>query len=236
MQRHSNGFFDARIIISLFVIGVGVILLAENLGADIHINVWEWWPLILIFIGLGHFLRPEPQKQIFTALILIGLGLVFLSNTLDIFYFNIGDLWPVILIIIGLAMIRNHSWKSSKEPLSQDALNFSMVMGGGEYRFSSKKFKGGKVTAFLGGGTLDLTEAEMEAGEVEIDIFTMMGGLEIRIPKHWQLNVQATPLMGGVEDKTYTRQSDGSGLDSPHSGKKLTITGTIIMGGLEVRN
>ena len=29
-------------------------VLAENLGADIHINVWEWWPLILIFIGMAN--------------------------------------------------------------------------------------------------------------------------------------------------------------------------------------
>ena len=236
MHNRSNNFFDARIIIALFVIIVGVILLAENLGADIHINVWEWWPLILIFIGLGFLFKPEPHRQVFTASILIGLGLIFLSNTLDIFYFDFGDLWPVALIIVGLAMIRNHTFKSAKQPISQDALNLTMMLGGGEYRFSSKQFKGGKVTAFMGGGTLDLTEAEMETDEVVIDVFAMMGGFEVRIPKHWQLNVQTTPIMGGVENKTYAGQSNVSAVDLPQPLKRLTIKGTLFMGGLEVRN
>lgn len=236
MHHHKNNLFDVRILISLFIIVAGVILLAENLGFETYIDIWEWWPLILIFIGIGHFARPANNRQSFTGIIFIGLGVVFLGNALDIFYFDIGDLWPVILILIGLAMIRGHAWKSNKEILDHDSVNLSMMLGGGEYRFASKNFKGGKVTAFMGGGTLDLTEAEMEGDEVELDVFAMMGGMEIRIPKHWHLNVQATPLMGGVEDKTYASRSASDPTDIPHSGKRLTIKGTLIMGGLEVRN
>ena len=76
----------------------------------------------------------------------------------------------------------------------------------------------------------------METDEIEIDVFAMMGGMELRIPKHWRLNVQATPFMGGVEDRTFYSQSENSDQVMSHTGKRLTIKGTIIMGGLEVRN
>ncbi len=236
MQHNRNNLFDVRIIISLFIIAAGIILLAENLGFDTHINIWEWWPLILIIIGIGHLVRPASNRQPFTGLILIGLGGIFLGNALDIFYFDIGDLWPIFLILVGFAMIRGHAWKVSKETLDHDSVKLSMMLGGGEYRFSSKNFKGGKVTAFMGGGTLDLTEAEMEGPEVELDVFVLMGGMELRIPKHWQLNVQATPLLGGVEDKTYASNVGSGSGDFTQSIKRLTIKGTLIMGGLEVRN
>ena len=236
MGHYQNSPFNARTVISLAIIIAGVILLAENLGMDIHIDVWEWWPLIIIFIGIGQVIRPSAHRQPLSGIILIFVGLVFLGNSLDVFYFDLGDLWPVFLILAGLSMLRHHSWKKNSEMSDQDRLNLSMVLGGGEYRLTSKKFKGGKITAIMGGGTLDLTNAEMETNEVEIGVFALMGGLEIRIPKHWHLNVSATPIMGGVEDKTHNAHTENNGLDMPQTGKRLTIIGSLILGGLEVRN
>lgn len=236
MSYNKNSFFDVRILISIFIILAGIILLADNLGFDTHINIWDWWPLILILIGIGHIARPSVNRQTLTGLIFIAIGAIFLGNTLDIFYVDIGDLWPVVLILIGLGMIKGHIWKVGQSDLDQDMVDLSMVLGGGKYRFSSKTFKGGKITAFMGGGSLDLSEAEMDGSEIDLDIFAMMGGVELRIPKHWQINVQATPLMGGVEDKTYTNSSDSASVDLPQGVKRLTIKGTMIMGGLEVKN
>ena len=236
MDHYKGGFFNTRTIISLAIIAAGIILLAENLGMDIPINVWEWWPLILIFIGIGQLMRPSAHRQPMSGIILIFVGLVFMGNTLDLFYFNFGDLWPVFLILAGLSMLSRHSWKKNNDISDQDMLNLSMFLGGGEYRFTTKRFKGGKISAIMGGGTLDLTETEMEMNEVEIDVFALMGGLEVRIPKHWHLNVKASPILGGVEDKTFSAHMETNSPDFPEKGKRLTLTGTLIMGGLEVRN
>lgn len=236
MNHYQNSIFNTRTIISIAIIVAGIILLAENMGMDIHIDVWEWWPLILIFMGIGQLARSSVNRQPLSGIILIFVGLVFLGNLLDIFYFNLGDLWPVFLILAGLSLLRKHSWKRNTDISDQDMLDLSMFLGGGEYRFKTKHFKGGKISAVMGGGTLDLTETEMEMNEVEIDVFALMGGLEVRIPKHWHLNVQATPILGGVEDKTYSANREDNNFDMPQSGKRLTIKGTMIMGGLEVRN
>jgi hypothetical protein len=54
-----------------------------------------------------------------------------------------------------------------------------------------------------------------------------MGGVEIKIPLDWTVVYKGTPVMGGVEDKT---------IPTPNPAKRLTITGTVIMGGIEIRN
>ncbi len=47
--------------------------------------------------------EPEPQRGIpASAWVLIGLGVLFLLNTLDVFRFNVGRFWPIILIGIGV--------------------------------------------------------------------------------------------------------------------------------------
>ena len=236
MGHYQNSPFNTRTIIALAIIVAGIVLLAENLGMNIHINIWEWWPLIIIFIGISQLMLPSVLRQPLSGIILIFVGLVFMGNTLDIFYFDLGDLWPVFLILAGASMLRRHSRNKNDLVSDQDMLNISMILGGGEYRFNSKMFKGGKITAIMGGGTLDLTEAEMEGNEAELDVFALMGGLEIRIPKHWHLYVSATPILGSVEDKTYNAHNGSSGPDMPSTGKRLTINGSLIMGGLEVRN
>lgn len=50
---------------------------------------------------------PEvPQNRLPAgAFWLIGLGVVFLLSTLDLFHFNVGRLWPLVLIAIGIGML-----------------------------------------------------------------------------------------------------------------------------------
>jgi TM2 domain-containing membrane protein YozV len=45
---------------------------------------------------------PPPRRQPVGAIILIGLGVLFLLNTLDVFHFNwFGKLWPLLIIAFG---------------------------------------------------------------------------------------------------------------------------------------
>ncbi len=55
--------------------------------------------------------EPEPEKGIPTsAWVLIGIGTLFLLNTLDVFHMDFGRFWPVILIALGVwLMIKRHN-------------------------------------------------------------------------------------------------------------------------------
>jgi hypothetical protein len=44
----------------------------------------------------------------------------------------------------------------------------------------------------------------------------------------WSISINAVPIMGGVDDKTYPSKEGVS--------KRLVITGNIVMGGVEIKN
>lgn len=236
MHSNTYGFFNNRIIFALFIILTGAVLLAKNLGVDIPFDVWELWPLILIFIGIGHLIRPAVNRQPVSGIILILLGFLFLGNTLDWFYFNFSQLWPVFLIFAGLAIIGKRSWKAADEAIDTDVIHLSILLGGGEYRYTSKQIHAGKISAVLGGGSIDFREAEMAGNELVLDISVIMGGLEVYIPKHWELHLQNAPVLGGIEDKTHRGHRDSDNDFHTRGNQRLVITGNVIMGGLEIMN
>jgi len=61
-----------------------------------------------------------------------------------------------------------------------------------------------------------------------IDVFAIMGGFEIIVPRTWKVTVEATPIMGGCDDKTRE--------PADPSAPKLVIRGFIMMGGVNIRN
>jgi hypothetical protein len=100
------------------------------------------------------------------------------------------------------------------------------VLGGFERRVTTPDFRGGEITAILGGCELDLREASI-VKEAVINVFAIWGGINIKVPPDWTVVLNGTPLMGGFSEKTVT---------PPDASKRLVITGYAIMGGVEVRN
>jgi predicted membrane protein len=231
MTENRTNFFDLKVIIGLLVLLFGVLLLLRNLGYDTGIRLWDYWPVILILIGLRILIQPRENRQFLTATILILLGILFLLNNLDIFDFRWRNIWPIIIILVGLSIIYNSFWKPSHRSIGRDYINLSMILGGGEFRYDAKDLKGGSVTAIMGGGMADLRDADMAGDEMIIDTFALMGGFEIRVPTTWQVIMHGTPILGGMENKTIS-QPPAPGKNP----KRLIIKGTSIMGGIEVKN
>jgi predicted membrane protein len=240
-MKHQAGrnVFDIRMIIGLFIFAAGVGLLLENIGIVHDIRVWNWWPVILILLGAGYLIRPEGQRQVLNGLIIAGIGVIFLGNNFDWFDVNFSDLWPVVLILIGLAIILHHRKgrpAEAGEGNGNDEINLSLVMGGGEHFFTSQQLKGGKISAIIGGANIDLRRADMAGNDMTLDVFCLMGGLDIRVPDNWQVNIKVMPILGGAENKTYRADISGDAGFQSSVKKTLNITGMAIMGGLEVKN
>lgn len=229
MENRCKSIFDARIIFGLAITAVGVVLFLENLDIIGYVNVWEWWPLLLILLGVGQLVQPRECRQTWSGIILLVLGVLFLGNNLDFFYFRFSDLWPLLLIFIGIAILRQKVWAAKKFINTPDFIYLSFILGGGDHIFSSQHLQGGKITAIMGGGSIDLREAQFDGESIEIDVFAFWGGFDITVPKDWQVNIQATPILGGVENKTRP-------LLEKTPLKKLIVRGSIIMGGVEVKN
>jgi Cell wall-active antibiotics response 4TMS YvqF/Domain of unknown function (DUF1707) len=72
---------------------------------------------------------------------------------------------------------------------------------------------------------LDLREAQLPAGGVTIDVNVTMGNLEILVPPGIAIDLDATPVLGNVEDRSETRGA---------TAYLVRITGRVRLGNVEV--
>jgi hypothetical protein len=157
------------------------------------------------------------------------IGGVLLGERLDLIA-NAFRFWPLLLVGVGAYVIFQSFNRREVPPGDRsDRVSAVAVLGAVDRRVISTTFLGGDVTAFMGGGKLDLRDATMPPGaEAIVDVTAMMGGFEIRVPETWNVSVEIVPFMGGYEDKT--------GHPTDPSAPRLRIRGFVMMGGVEIRN
>ena len=78
----------------------------------------------------------------------------------------------------------------------------------------------------MGGVSIDLRDASMEADEATINVSAVMGGVDIRVPRSWTVVNRVSAILGGVDD--HTRPVDAN--------KRLIVEGSVLMGGLDIKN
>jgi hypothetical protein len=186
--------------------------------------------------------RESPRRWI-PAIILIGIGVVFLLDNLNIF--SIGQLmrfWPVGLIALGLFLLIDRTvWRFGTGLRGYDErfdasagggrIRESAVFGGGKRHITMQDLTGGKIDAVFGGYSVDLREASMLGDSAVIVVNAVFGGTELRIPETWSAVVQGRGVFGGFADST--RQPDLSRTPNP---KRLIVRGSAVFGGVEVKN
>lgn len=210
---------------TILAIGVGALLDALQL-----IPFWSWlgtwWPVLVILAGLI-VLAGDARKNYIWSLALIIVGGFFLLKNLDYVDFNIFALIaPVIIIAIGLSVLVNSSNRAKIPTGTRDVDDIVAVFSGSEAKNKSHEYKGGKISAIFGGVTLDLRDAKIK-GEAHLDVFTLCGGVELKVPRDWKVVVKTTPIAGGVENKS-------EGTDDTKS-PTLILTGTVALGGVEIK-
>lgn len=82
------------------------------------------------------------------------------------------------------------------------------------------------AVAVMGGIELDLTQARFSAPEVTIEVFALMGGIEIIVPDDIRIDSHAFAFMGGIDHKHPA--------DPPAGAPVVRITGFALMGGVEI--
>ena len=222
-----RGFGTA--ILGIGVLAVGAILLLDNFGIMDATDLFDYWPVLFILVGISHFVRPEGSRRYAAGSIFIFVGAVLLLSSLGFISFGIWDLWPVILVIAGLSLILK-PFRRRGVKIGDDSGVFeaTAILGGANRKLSSANFQGGDATAIMGGCEIDLRDCGSEGGPAEIDTFAFWGGVEIKVPNDWDVQVKGLAILGGYGDETRTVQGEGR--------KVLVITGIAIMGGVEIKN
>ncbi|MBP6619875.1 MAG: hypothetical protein KA188_06445, partial [Leadbetterella sp.] len=145
--------------------------------------------------------------------------------------------WALLFVTLGclnLYKYFNPKFDMPKRQLKADGtdyefINESNIMAGTNKKVFSKNFEGGQVNCVMGGAQIDLTEADL-AAKSGLNVFILMGGLELRVPKEWNVMIDVLPIMGGVEDQI-TKFPDSV----VNKEKKFYLTGNVVMGGVEIK-
>src|SRR5262249_18024766 len=133
------------------------------------------------------------------------IGFLFLLGSFGIIRMTFRELWPILLIGIGALML----WRAvlvrrggpclwnpgpadaegpaeANTTSSNSALSAKAILGGVERRIISQDFRGGDVTAIMGGCNLDFRSALIKPpNQAVLEVFALFGGIEIRVPEDW---------------------------------------------------
>ena len=74
------------------------------------------------------------------------------------------------------------------------------IMGGSHRRGRFRAVGSINAIAIMGGDEIDLREAEIEGGELTLNLFALMGGANIYVPDSIDLEVGGLSLMGGHDE------------------------------------
>jgi len=223
----------------MILIAVGVVVLVKH-------NFQSGGGAILILVGSYFLLKREylipiefEQYMLPVGLILLGIVIMFRRRRRSYIWDEFGD-WDnkKKTLTDDPAGPKEKSWTqrftesgsfSSIFNDSSDYVNLEAVFTSVQKRVLSKNFKGGKAFALFGGMEIDLSQADLGEKPV-LDIEISFSGLKLILPPHWDVQLDVTNMLAGVEDKRVYPQTTGD------ESKVLLIRGTVIIGGLEIKS
>ena len=246
MEPRTGFRITGQLVLGISIAIVGVLFTLDNLHILRARDFLQFWPVVLIVIGLVHVAQARTASGVTGAAIWIFVGVVLLGNRLGFLHVRIWNYWPLLLVLVGgrivLQAISARAPARAGDPAAPagegfatpaggdpgDLVSAVAVMGGFDRKITSHAFRGGELTAFMGGGKLDLRDALPAGGQAIVNVFALMGGFEIIVPETWSVSLEVTPFMGGVEDKARTSTNP--------SAPRLVVRGFVMMSSVEIKN
>ncbi len=223
----------SRAILGIVLLIIGCALIANQFNfIPFHIRDYIFtWQAILILIGVIMLTRKE---NTFTGYILIGVGAFFLiPHFVDLPFEYRGIIWPVFIVLLGVLLIFRSTnifgTGRIERGFSDDYIDDLNIFGGHDRKINSMSFRGGKITSAFGGGTYDLTSAQLAPGVNVLDQVTIFGGSKLIVPNDWDIKIEVVAIFGGFSDKRGKLP-----VQTSVSEKRLVIKGVAIFGGGEI--
>lgn len=98
-ERETRG---GRLILGGALLVIGAVLLAAELGFDVPIRLWNWWPIVPLALGASRALFSTDAERRRGAYWLIVVGIWGGICVLELFGLDWGSSWPIWLIAFGL--------------------------------------------------------------------------------------------------------------------------------------
>jgi hypothetical protein len=208
----------------------GALLFAHNLDLVNLRQYGRFWPAVPLGVGLFKLVGGGGRGDRAFGVALTLFGGSQLAKALG--YWSPGPADMAALLLIGVGgwfIVRGLFGRPDVPPSpdTSDVISALAIMAGFERTSNARNFRGGDLAVVMGGCEIDLRQASMRA-PATIDVFVMWGGIELRVPEDWTVDLQGTPLLAGFVDHTRP--------PSVATEKRLVIRGLALMGGVEIKN
>jgi hypothetical protein len=221
-----------RTLLGLVAVALGVLFLLD--GADVldaGTAIDHWWPLAVIALGALQLMQGTGATL--NAWLLIAAGAALLLFTTDTVEGDVWNyIWPLAIIAVGLALLTR--WRGAATPpleaTGDDTLTATGIFGGPTVATGSQRFHSASLTAIFGGVTLDLRGAMPAAEGAVVTATAAFGGIDILVPRGWNITTSGTPLFGGIEDKTE------HSTDAPADAPQLHVDALALFGGVDIKH
>lgn len=191
-------FFSPNVVTGFGLAFIGAALLLDRMQVTDAWEVLKYWPVLLILFGLSVAVQAVQGP--------LPAGVQAEHNVISA---------PLVLVVLIFAMLgTSASRRAEVKTDGTDNVTLAAILGGNQHISHSTQFRSASLTSIMGGSKLDLRQAKMAPGtQAVIDVFTVMGGVELMVPLEWNVDVQLVPIMGGVNDErrraTSTDRSNG---------------------------
>lgn len=115
---HPNGE-RSRLVLGLFLIGLGALMLAASLGYHLPIGWWRYFPVLLLGLGLWGLLFPSRHLDRSGAVWMLATGGYCLIGIFDLLGLGWSGGWPVFVIAAGVSFMlgRHRHAHDDSQPL-----------------------------------------------------------------------------------------------------------------------
>jgi hypothetical protein len=104
-----------------------------------------------------------------------------------------------------------------------DEIDLVATFGPLDFRSTATSFRGGKVTTWFAGGTLDLREATLDPGGATLRVDALFGGGNLIVPDDWRVEPHVVGIGGAGDARPDGNRDPGA--------PTMRLEGTAIFGG-----
>jgi len=95
----------SRLIAGALLLLLGGLFALQNLGIVHAGGFGDYWPLVLVWVGLSRMLAPGRPFHFASGLAIFLIGVFFQLERFDILWIRSRDFWPLLLIAVGFGLI-----------------------------------------------------------------------------------------------------------------------------------
>ena len=215
----------------MLIIAVGLLFTLDNLGVAHASAYLRYWPAGLMALGLVKLWDSRDGRGgglggfVFT---LVGLWLL-LEATVDI-RISFADMWPLLLVFVGGYLVWRGLIGQRRLAAADDhsVVSAIAILSGVNRGNNSRAFRGGDLTAVMGGCEIDLRQAAIK-GDAVIEVFALVG--QHRDPRAGELDGRLSrhAAHGRRRGQDPARARGRPNIGSP-------IRGVVVMAAVEVKN